>query len=82
MSVVCYLMFVKVVFLRSIDELRKDSVDTICALAVALGADFAVFVPSVRKPMQRHHVTVNAKLSCDEYTRSPVTNFSWIDAFE
>jgi hypothetical protein len=33
-------------------------VDTICALAVAMGADFAIFVPSVRKPMLRHHVHV------------------------
>ena len=32
--------------------------DTICALAVAMGADFAIFVPSVRKPMLRHHVQV------------------------
>lgn len=43
---------------RSIDELRKDAVDTICALAVTLGADFAVFLSSVRKPMQRNHVQV------------------------
>ena len=28
--------------------------DTICALAVAMGADFAIFVPSVRKPTLRH----------------------------
>ncbi|KAG0576661.1 hypothetical protein KC19_5G097200 [Ceratodon purpureus] len=40
----------------SIDELRKDAVDTICALAVAMGGDFAIFVPSVRKPMQRHQL--------------------------
>ncbi|XP_024379368.1 serine/threonine-protein kinase TOR [Physcomitrium patens] len=40
----------------SINELRKDAVDTICALAVAMGADFAYYVPSVRKPMLRHHV--------------------------
>lgn len=32
--------------------------DTICALAVAMGADFAIFVPSVRKPMLRHHIYV------------------------
>lgn len=43
---------------RSINELRKDAVDTICALAVAMGADFAYYVPSVRKPMLRHHVHV------------------------
>ena len=43
---------------RSIDELRKDAVDTICALAVAMGGDFAIFVPSVRKPMQRHQLHV------------------------
>jgi FKBP12-rapamycin complex-associated protein len=44
------------VITRSFDELRKDALDAICALAVALGTDFAIFVPSVRKPMQRHHL--------------------------
>lgn len=43
----------------SIDELRKDALDTICQLAAAMGADFATFVPSVRKPMLRHHVQHN-----------------------
>ena len=32
-----------------IDELRRDAADTICAVAVALGPDFALFVPSIRR---------------------------------
>lgn len=39
-----------------------DAVDTICTLAVAVGADFAMFVPSVRKPMLRHRVHVGGFL--------------------
>lgn len=38
----------------NIDELRKDAVDAICAVAVALGSDFTFFLPSVRKLIQRH----------------------------
>ena len=32
-----------------LDELRRDAADTICALALALGPDFALFVPTIRK---------------------------------
>lgn len=38
------------------DELRRDALDTICALAVALGGDFAVFVPTVAKAAARRRV--------------------------
>jgi hypothetical protein len=31
------------------DELRYDALDTICALAMALGQDFAIFVPTLCK---------------------------------
>lgn len=31
------------------DELRRDALDTICALAVALGQDFNIFVPTIDK---------------------------------
>ncbi|BBN14806.1 serine/threonine-protein kinase mTOR [Marchantia polymorpha subsp. ruderalis] len=40
----------------NIDELRKDSVDAICALAVPLGTDFVMFIPSTRKLLQRHRI--------------------------
>lgn len=68
---------------RSIEELRKDAVDTICALAVAMGADFAIFVPSVRKPMLRHHVHVGHffyKLVTDLY--SVPSMFSYLERYE
>lgn len=31
------------------DELRYDALDTICALAMALGQDFTIFVPTICK---------------------------------
>jgi FKBP12-rapamycin complex-associated protein len=31
------------------DDLRRDALDTICALAVALGQDFVIFVPTICK---------------------------------
>lgn len=31
------------------DALRRDALDTLCAVAVILGPDFAIFVPTVRK---------------------------------
>lgn len=40
----------------TIDELRKDAVDAICAVAMALGLDFAFFLPSVHKLLQRHRL--------------------------
>ena len=33
----------------AIDELRADAADTICAVALALGPDFTLFVPSIRR---------------------------------
>ena len=38
-----------------IDELRRDAADTICAVAVALGPDFALFVPSIRRVRSNTH---------------------------
>ncbi len=32
-----------------VDELRTDALDTICSLALALGPDFPIFAPTVRK---------------------------------
>ena len=31
------------------DELRRDAADTLCAVALPLGPDFALFVPTIRK---------------------------------
>ena len=33
------------------DGLRTDALDTICSLALALGPDFPIFAPTVRKVM-------------------------------
>lgn len=33
----------------NVDELRTDALDTICSLALALGPDFPIFAPTVRK---------------------------------
>lgn len=46
----------KLVLDGNVDELRKDAVDAICALAQALGDDFTIFVPSTRKTLQRHRL--------------------------
>lgn len=40
----------------TVDELRKDAVNAICSVAVALGVDFVFFLPSVRKMLQRHRL--------------------------
>jgi len=32
-----------------VDELRTDALETICSLALALGPDFPIFAPTVRK---------------------------------
>ncbi|KDD76204.1 FAT domain-containing protein, partial [Helicosporidium sp. ATCC 50920] len=39
------------------EELRERAVDTICSLALAVGPDFAIFVPTVRKIMARHQMS-------------------------
>ncbi|XP_047975859.1 serine/threonine-protein kinase TOR-like isoform X2 [Salvia hispanica] len=38
------------------DELRKDAVDALCCLAQALGEDFAIFIPSIRKLLVKHRM--------------------------
>eukprot|EP00850_Spirogloea_muscicola_P011604 SM000072S21238 [mRNA] locus=s72:583526:601430:+ [translate_table: standard] len=40
----------------SIEELRRDAVEAICALAVTSGADFVVFLPALRKLLRKHHI--------------------------
>ncbi|BDA44527.1 Serine/threonine-protein kinase TOR [Coccomyxa sp. Obi] len=36
------------------EELRRDAADTICSVAIALGPDFALFVPTISRAMARH----------------------------
>ncbi|XP_047947439.1 serine/threonine-protein kinase TOR-like isoform X2 [Salvia hispanica] len=38
------------------DELRKDAVDALCCLAQALGEDFTIFIPSIRKLLVKHRM--------------------------
>ena len=38
----------------SLDELRRDAADTICAVALALGPDFALFVPTISRVRTPH----------------------------
>lgn len=45
------------------DELREHALDVICSVALAVGPDFSVFVPTIKKIMARHrmppHTTFN-----------------------
>lgn len=53
---------------RPQEELRKEAMDAICALAGAMGSDFAIFIPSIRKLLHKHRLTVSAMLG---YSRQP-----------
>ncbi|RMZ52908.1 hypothetical protein APUTEX25_001027, partial [Auxenochlorella protothecoides] len=44
----------------SSDELRERALDTICAVALAVGPDFAVFVPVIKKAVARHRMPPHA----------------------
>ncbi|PKA52204.1 Serine/threonine-protein kinase TOR [Apostasia shenzhenica] len=37
------------------EELRGDAADALCCLACATGEDFAIFIPSIRKILSKHH---------------------------
>jgi len=50
------------------DELRRDAADTICALALALGPDFALFVPTIRKARARPALHARAPLCACAWT--------------
>jgi hypothetical protein len=41
------------------DDLRKDAAEALCCLAHALGEDFTIFVPSIRKILVKHHLRVS-----------------------
>ncbi|PNW79096.1 hypothetical protein CHLRE_09g400553v5 [Chlamydomonas reinhardtii] len=47
---------IKVLDGHSDEQLRRDALDTICAVAVCLGPEFAIFVPTIRKACQRHRL--------------------------
>ncbi|GLC61314.1 hypothetical protein PLESTB_001742500 [Pleodorina starrii] len=47
---------IKVLDGQSDEQLRRDALDTICAVAVCLGPDSAIFVPTIRKICQRHRL--------------------------
>ncbi|XP_024933499.1 serine/threonine-protein kinase TOR isoform X2 [Ziziphus jujuba] len=38
------------------DEIRKDAVDALCCLAQALGEDFTIFIPSIRRLMSKYRL--------------------------
>ncbi|KAL6771425.1 TOR1 [Auxenochlorella protothecoides x Auxenochlorella symbiontica] len=44
----------------SSEELRERALDTICAVALAVGPDFAVFVPVIKKAVARHRMPPHA----------------------
>ena len=39
------------------DELRERALDVICSVALAVGPDFAVFIPTIRKATHRHRMS-------------------------
>lgn len=43
------ILFLKKNIYRRSDELRRDAVDALSCLAHALGEDFTIFIPSIRK---------------------------------
>uniref|UniRef100_A0A7S1SYY6 Serine/threonine-protein kinase TOR n=1 Tax=Tetraselmis chuii TaxID=63592 RepID=A0A7S1SYY6_9CHLO len=38
------------------DDLRRDALDAICSMAYALGPDFAIFIPAIRKTCSRQRM--------------------------
>lgn len=38
------------------DELRRDALDALSTMAVVLGQDFNMFVPTIRKAVLRHRI--------------------------
>eukprot|EP00898_Chlorokybus_atmophyticus_P008681 jgi/Chlat1/8814/Chrsp90S08148 len=38
------------------DELREDAINAICSVAIALGNDFTIFVPMIRKLLEKHRI--------------------------
>ncbi|VAH18393.1 unnamed protein product [Triticum turgidum subsp. durum] len=38
------------------DDLRKEAAEALCSLAHALGEEFTIFIPSIRKLLVKHHL--------------------------
>ena len=53
-----------------VEPLRRDGADTICALALALGPDLALFAPAVRKVRFIAAVTDGIRLVCGHLMRN------------
>lgn len=43
---------------RNNADLRKDAAEALCCLAHALGEEFTIFVPSIRKILVKHQLRV------------------------
>jgi len=46
-----------------IDELREHALEVICSIALAVGPNFAVFIPTIKKAMVRHRIPANSTFS-------------------
>ncbi|KAI3435635.1 hypothetical protein D9Q98_001694 [Chlorella vulgaris] len=42
------------------EELRERALDTLCSVALAIGPDFAIFVPTMKKIMARHRMPTHS----------------------
>ncbi|PNH00404.1 Serine/threonine-protein kinase TOR, partial [Tetrabaena socialis] len=49
---------IKVLDGQSDEQLRRDALDTMCAVAVCLGPDFAIFVPTIRKLLRYNPMAI------------------------
>ncbi|KAG6421928.1 hypothetical protein SASPL_118488 [Salvia splendens] len=68
-------------YLMKSDELRKDAVDALCCLAQALGEDFTIFIPSIRKLLVKHRM--RAQLVSTELIRVAILwHEIWHEALE
>ena len=54
---------------RNNDDLRKDAAEALCCLAHALGEEFTIFIPSIRKILVKHHVRVCIIILCIHHFR-------------
>jgi serine/threonine-protein kinase mTOR len=45
------------------EELREKALDTLCAVALAVGPDFAIFIPTISKIVTRHRMPLHPAFS-------------------
>ncbi|KAL4435039.1 hypothetical protein ABPG77_003864 [Micractinium sp. CCAP 211/92] len=45
------------------EELRERALDTLCSVSLAIGPDFAIFVPTIKKIMGRHRMPPHSAFS-------------------